>query len=43
MQSLALQQTLYQMGKAVLETYPMIAEVRLSLRRRDLDETLHRA
>jgi urate oxidase len=29
-QSLALQQTLYQMGKAVLETYPMIAEVRLA-------------
>jgi urate oxidase len=29
-QSLALQQTLYEMGKAVLETYPFIAEVRLS-------------
>jgi urate oxidase len=29
-QSLALQQTLYEMGKAVLETYPAIAEVRLS-------------
>jgi urate oxidase len=29
-QSLALQQTLYEMGKAVLETYPQIAEVRLS-------------
>ncbi|MET0702193.1 MAG: factor-independent urate hydroxylase, partial [Mycobacterium sp.] len=29
-QSLALQQTLYEMGKAVLETYPVIAEVRLS-------------
>jgi urate oxidase len=29
-QSLALQQTLYQMGKAVLESYPEIAEVRLS-------------
>lgn len=28
--SLALQQTLYEMGKAVLETYPEIAEVRLS-------------
>jgi urate oxidase len=28
-QSLALQQTLYEMGKAVLETYPFIAEVRL--------------
>ena len=30
MQSLALQQTLFQMGKAVLEEYPVIAEVRLS-------------
>jgi len=29
-QSRALQQTLYEMGKAVLETYPDIAEVRLS-------------
>jgi urate oxidase len=29
-QSLALQQTLYEMGKAVLESYPVIAEVRLS-------------
>jgi urate oxidase len=29
-QSLALQQTLYEMGKAVLNTYPQIAEVRLS-------------
>ena len=29
-QSLALQQTLYEMGTAVLETYPTIAEVRLS-------------
>ncbi|MGK2879540.1 MAG: factor-independent urate hydroxylase [Mycobacterium sp.] len=29
-QSLALQQTLYHMGKAVLETYPEIVEVRLS-------------
>jgi len=29
-QSLALQQTLYEMGKAVLETYPVIAEVRLA-------------
>jgi urate oxidase len=29
-QSLALQQTLYEMGKAVLETYPQIAEIRLS-------------
>lgn len=29
-QSLALQQTLFEMGKAVLETYPFIAEVRLS-------------
>ncbi|MCW2588073.1 MAG: urate oxidase [Mycobacterium sp.] len=29
-QSLALQQTLYEMGKAVLETYPSIAEVRLA-------------
>jgi urate oxidase len=29
-QSLALQQTLYEMGKAVLETYPFIAEIRLS-------------
>jgi urate oxidase len=29
-QSLALQQTLYEMGKAVLESYPEIAEVRLS-------------
>jgi urate oxidase len=28
--SLALQQTLYEMGKAVLEQYPVIAEVRLS-------------
>ena len=28
--SLALQQTLYEMGKAVLERYPAIAEVRLS-------------
>jgi urate oxidase len=28
--SLALQQTLYEMGKSVLETYPMLAEVRLS-------------
>jgi urate oxidase len=28
--SLALQQTLYEMGKAVLQTYPFIAEVRLS-------------
>ena len=28
--SLALQQTLYEMGKAVLEHYPVIAEVRLS-------------
>jgi urate oxidase len=29
-QSLALQQTLYEMGKAVLENHPQIAEVRLS-------------
>jgi urate oxidase len=29
-QSLALQQTLYEMGKAVLERYPQLAEVRLS-------------
>ncbi|MGH3644042.1 MAG: factor-independent urate hydroxylase [Mycobacterium sp.] len=29
-QSLALQQTLFEMGKAVLETYPAIAEVRLA-------------
>ncbi|TPG34556.1 factor-independent urate hydroxylase [Mycolicibacterium hodleri] len=29
-QSLALQQTLFEMGRAVLETYPFIAEVRLS-------------
>jgi urate oxidase len=29
-QSRALQQTLYEMGKAVLETYPQIAEIRLS-------------
>ncbi|WP_029115291.1 factor-independent urate hydroxylase [Mycobacterium sp. URHB0044] len=29
-QSLALQQTLYEMGKAVLEAYPAIVEVRLS-------------
>jgi urate oxidase len=29
-QSLALQQTLYEMGKAMLEVYPEIAEVRLS-------------
>jgi urate oxidase len=29
-QSLALQQTLYEMGKAVLETYPAIAEIRLA-------------
>jgi len=29
-QSLALQRTLYEMGKAVLETYPSIAEVRLA-------------
>lgn len=29
-QSLALQQTLYEMGKAVLEAYPSIAEIRLS-------------
>lgn len=29
-QSLALQQTLFEMGKAVLETYPDIAEVRLA-------------
>jgi urate oxidase len=29
-QSLALQQTLYEMGKAMLEAYPEIAEVRLS-------------
>jgi urate oxidase len=29
-QSLALQQTLFEMGKAVLETYPVLAEVRLS-------------
>jgi urate oxidase len=28
--SLALQQTLYEMGKAVLEQYPLLAEVRLS-------------
>lgn len=28
--SLALQQTLYEMGKAVLEAYPVIAEVRMS-------------
>ncbi|QUR69336.1 factor-independent urate hydroxylase [Mycobacterium spongiae] len=28
--SLALQQTLYQMGKAVMEQYPVVAEVRLS-------------
>ena len=28
--TLALQQTLYEMGKAVLEHYPVIAEVRLS-------------
>ncbi|CKH18767.1 urate oxidase [Mycolicibacterium smegmatis] len=30
LQSKALQQTLFHMGKAVLESYPMIAEVRLS-------------
>jgi urate oxidase len=29
-QSLALQQTLYEMGKAVLEAYPLITEVRLA-------------
>lgn len=29
-QSLALQQTLYEMGKAVLETFPVITEVRLA-------------
>jgi urate oxidase len=29
-QSRALQQTLYEMGKAVLQTYPQIAEIRLS-------------
>jgi urate oxidase len=29
-QSLALQQTLFQMGRAVLQTYPAIAEVRMS-------------
>jgi urate oxidase len=29
-QSLALQQTLYEMGKAVLQAYPVLAEVRLS-------------
>lgn len=29
-QSLALQQTLFEMGKAVLETYPAIVEIRLS-------------
>jgi urate oxidase len=29
-QSRALQQTLYEMGKAVLESYPDIAEIRLS-------------
>jgi urate oxidase len=29
-QSLALQQTLFEMGKAVLEAYPLIAEVRLA-------------
>jgi urate oxidase len=29
-QSLALQQTLFEMGRAVLETYPDIAEVRLA-------------
>ncbi|MDT5338627.1 MAG: urate oxidase [Mycobacterium sp.] len=29
-QSLALQQTLFEMGRAVLETYPVIAEIRLS-------------
>ncbi len=29
-QSLALQQTLFEMGKAVLEAYPFIAEIRLS-------------
>jgi urate oxidase len=29
-QSLALQQTLYEMGKAVLEAYPAIAEIRLA-------------
>ncbi|CAN5434671.1 urate oxidase [soil metagenome] len=29
-QSLALQQTLFEMGKAILETYPAIVEVRLS-------------
>jgi urate oxidase len=29
-QSLALQQTLYEMGKAVLEHYPQLAEIRLS-------------
>jgi urate oxidase len=29
-QSRALQQTLYEMGKAVLETYPQIAEIRMS-------------
>ena len=28
--SLALQQTLYEMGKAVLEAYPFIAEIRMS-------------
>ncbi|SKT98092.1 uricase [Mycobacteroides abscessus subsp. abscessus] len=30
MHSLALQQTLYEIGKAILESYPSIAEVRLS-------------
>jgi urate oxidase len=29
-QSLALQQTLFEMGRAVLETHPVIAEIRLS-------------
>jgi urate oxidase len=29
-QSLALQQTLFEMGRAVLEAYPVIAEIRLS-------------
>jgi urate oxidase len=29
-QSLALQQTLYEMGRAVLEAYPLITEIRLA-------------
>ena len=38
-QSLALQQTLFEKGKAVLETYPSIAEVRLSARTAPLSST----